>query len=114
MHAAVEALAAAALLVEAGDAERIVVVGVDEVGPVVRALSGELLRSGAVALLLSADSSGARARVGEMTLRRGAPTVGSFAPGHLALLPLASGEIPSSLTSASPPDAFARVALVPL
>jgi 3-oxoacyl-(acyl-carrier-protein) synthase len=111
LHAAVEALAVGALLVEAGEAERIVVVAVDHAGPVTRALCGELLQSGAVAVLLSAEAKGARARVGAVTLRRGPPASGPFAPGHLALLPLVLGEVPGALASATPPDAFARVVL---
>ncbi|HZU81453.1 MAG TPA: hypothetical protein VE987_00980, partial [Polyangiaceae bacterium] len=114
LHAALEALAVAALLVEAGDAERIVVVGVDWAGPMTAALAGAHLRSGAVAVLVSADARGARARVEETTLRRGAPCPGPVAAGHLALLPLAGAHPPRALEGASPPDAWARVALLPL
>jgi 3-oxoacyl-[acyl-carrier-protein] synthase II len=118
MHAGVEALAAGAVLVEAGDADRIVVVAVDEVGPVTRALFGERLASGAVALLLSAHPRGARARVGAVTVRRGVPgseledlPSAACAPGHLALLGLAAGPVPGAVASAAPPDAYARVTL---
>jgi 3-oxoacyl-[acyl-carrier-protein] synthase II len=111
MHAGVEALAAGAVLVEAADADRVVVVAVDEGGPTTRALFGDSFRSGAVALLLSSDPRHARARVGEVTLRRGAPASGPLAPGHLALLPLVAAALPSVIESASPPDAFARVQL---
>ncbi len=115
MHAAVEALAAAALLVEAGDADRIVVVAADdEVGGATRALGGEDLQCGAVALLLSADGRGARARIGDATLRRGLPVSERLAPGHLALVPLVGGALPDAVTSSSPPDSFARVALHPI
>lgn len=111
MHAALEAFAAGALLVEGGDAARVVVVAVDEAGPATRALSGDALQSGAVAVLLSADASGARARVGALELRRGAPAVGPVAAGHRALLPLLADALPGVLACASPPDGLARIAL---
>ncbi len=114
MHAAVEAFAVGALLVEAGDAERIVVVAVDEVGGATRALAGEGLKSGAIALLMSAAGHQARVRVGAVTLRRGPPVSGPLAPGHLALMPLIAGEPPNALTSSSPPDMFAHVVLHPI
>jgi 3-oxoacyl-[acyl-carrier-protein] synthase-1/3-oxoacyl-[acyl-carrier-protein] synthase II len=112
MHAALEALAAGALLVEGGDAERVVVVAVDEVGPVTRALAGSAVRSGAVALLLSTDGSGALARVGTLQIRRGERAPAAVAPGHLALLPLVAARGPCELECSSPPDAFARIELV--
>jgi 3-oxoacyl-[acyl-carrier-protein] synthase II len=111
MHAGVEALAAGALLVEAGDADHLVVVAVDEGGPATRALFGDFCRTGAVALLLSSQSRRARARVEDITLRRGSPVSGPFAPGHLALLPLVGALLPNAIESATPPDAFARVSL---
>jgi 3-oxoacyl-[acyl-carrier-protein] synthase II len=114
LHAAVEAFAAGALLIEAGDAERIVVVAVDEAGPVTRAVAGEGIRSGAVALLLSVAGAGARARVGATTLRRGPPVSGPLVPGHLALVPLVAPKPPSAIVSTSPPDMFARVVLHPI
>ena len=114
MHAAVEALAAGALLVETGDAERVVVVAVDDAGPVARALGSKLVQPGAVALLLSAQRTGARARVDDVTLLRGPVAFGPFVPGHLALLPLVSDDIPETVASASPPDMLARVTLSPL
>jgi 3-oxoacyl-[acyl-carrier-protein] synthase II len=115
MHAALEALAAGALLVEGGDADRIVVVAVDDVGPATRALAGDSLSPGAVALLLTATVGGAaRARVGEVTLRRGESVSAPLAPGHLALLPLVQGAVPSELVCTSPPDVLARVALEPV
>jgi 3-oxoacyl-[acyl-carrier-protein] synthase II len=123
LHAAVEALAVASLLVEGGDADRVVVVAVDDVGPVTRALAGDAMRSGAVALLVSSEARSARARVGPVTLRRGAPAwVASAAsaapaPGHLALLPLVSlagSDLPGAVEGVTPPDAFARVVLVRL
>ena len=92
-HAGLEALAAATVLVEAGDAERIVVVAVDEIGPAATALGAGALRSGAVAVLLAAGAAGARARVGAIELRRGgdplaasggrAASAGASAGGHL-------------------------------
>jgi 3-oxoacyl-[acyl-carrier-protein] synthase-1/3-oxoacyl-[acyl-carrier-protein] synthase II len=113
LHAAVEALAAAALLVEAGDAERVVVVAADDAGPAGRALGGEHLQAGAVAVLLSAEPGGARAKIGRVTLRRGAPVSVLRAPGHVALRPLASGELPREIASANPPDAHGRIELLP-
>ena len=113
LHAAVEALAAGALLVEAGDADRVVVVAADDAGPTARALGGEHLAPGAVAVLLSAEPRGARATIGQVTLTRGAPVSVLRAPGHLALLPLASGDVPCEIASASPPDAQGRIELLP-
>jgi len=114
MHAALEALAVAAVLVEAGDAERIVVVGVDDVGPTVPLLGGGALRPGAVAVLLTSTPQGARACVGAIELRRGEAVDGPLAAGHLALRPLLAQTLPRALVGVSPPDAFARVALDPL
>jgi 3-oxoacyl-[acyl-carrier-protein] synthase-1/3-oxoacyl-[acyl-carrier-protein] synthase II len=112
LHAGVEALAIGALLVESGDAESVVVVAADDVGPVTRALGAGEARSGAVAVLVSADPLGAKARVGKITLRRGAPAVAPGAAGHAALVPLVGGAVPSAVESATPPDAVARVALI--
>jgi 3-oxoacyl-[acyl-carrier-protein] synthase II len=115
MHAALEALASAAVLIESGDADRIVVVSVDDVGPTTRALSGEWsVQAGAVAVLVSARAEGARARVGAIELRRGVPTTGIHAAGHLALQPLLEPRLPCELVGSSPPDGFARVALAPV
>jgi 3-oxoacyl-[acyl-carrier-protein] synthase-1/3-oxoacyl-[acyl-carrier-protein] synthase II len=111
LHAGLEALAAATLLVEGGDADRVVVVAVDETGPTTRALAGDAVVSGAVALLLSASPTDAIARVGELHVRRGVPAPGPLAAGHLALLPLAAGAFVGDLTAASPPDALAVVRL---
>ncbi len=110
-HAGLEALATAAVLVEAGDADRMVVVAVDEVGPVSGALAGPALTSGAVATLVTADPSGALARIGAVSLRRGVSAPVPIGPGHQALLPLARGSPPSRLESSSPPDAHASVGL---
>ncbi len=97
-HGALEALAVAADLVAAGDAARMVVLAVDEVGPAT-ARMGELARglsSGAVALLLTADEAGALFRVegARVVLGPSAPSATSptgQAPlvGHAALAPLA-------------------------
>jgi 3-oxoacyl-[acyl-carrier-protein] synthase II len=118
MHAALEALAVGALLVEAGDADRVVVVAADDVGPATRALAGNLLRTGAVAVLLDAQrGESTRARVGAITLRRGEPVVAASPghaaglAGHMALLPLVDVAPPPALVCASPPDVLARVAL---
>jgi 3-oxoacyl-[acyl-carrier-protein] synthase-1/3-oxoacyl-[acyl-carrier-protein] synthase II len=115
-HAALEALAAGALLVEGRDAERVVVVAVDEVGPVTRALAGEKLQSGAVAVVLSSASGGAASRVGSLEIAWGtrdeAPV--DTPSGHAALLPLARDCGPCMLTCSFPPHATARVRLEPL
>lgn len=127
LHAGLEALAAAALLVESGDADRVVVVAADEGGPVTRALAGDAVRPGAVAVLVSAEPAGARARVGAVRLARGVPaaSAGAGGPaGHLALLPLVASpeslpwqrSTPAALelASSSPPDALAVIALEPI
>jgi 3-oxoacyl-[acyl-carrier-protein] synthase II len=115
MHAAIEAMAVAAVLVESGDCERMVVVAVDDVGPATRALAGDALPSGAVAVLMTASAgAAARARVGDIALRRGGAAWTSTAPGHLALLPLLGAVVPSEVACASPPDVFARVGLEPI
>jgi 3-oxoacyl-[acyl-carrier-protein] synthase-1/3-oxoacyl-[acyl-carrier-protein] synthase II len=113
MHAGIEALAAAALLVEAGDAERVVVVAADHVGALGRAMAPAPVVPGAVATLVSSAAAGARARVGAMRLRRGAPVPGSGPAGHEALLPLVAGS-PRELVSVSAPDAEARIELEPV
>ena len=115
MHAALEALASAAVLVESGDADRMVVVGVDDVGPLTLALGAGSMQAGAVAVLVSArPDRGARARVGAIELRRGAPAPGLHAPGHLALWPLLDPRLPPELVASSPPDGFARIELHPV
>lgn len=118
LHAGLEALATASLLVESGDADRIAVVAVDDRGPVSEALVGpDGPPSGAVALVVSASETRAWGRVTSATLVRGAPSLEGPA-GHLALLPLVapvrSPRGPLILVSASPPDAFARVLVEPL
>jgi 3-oxoacyl-[acyl-carrier-protein] synthase-1/3-oxoacyl-[acyl-carrier-protein] synthase II len=65
LDAGLEALRAAAELCAAGDADRVVVVAADDAGPAARDLvrlagwEGRALTRGAVALLLSADPTGA-------------------------------------------------------
>ena len=112
MHAALEALAAAALLVEGGDADRVVVVAADESGPLTRAIGGSAFRSGAAALLVTSTSERALARVGAMRLRRGVRPEDPLLPGHQALLPLVASPGPCELACASPPDATARIELL--
>ena len=121
LHAGLEALAAGVLLVEGGDVDRLVVVAVDETGPATRALAGDAVVSGAVALLLSASQEDARARVGELHVRRGdaggreaTPIGAGHGAGHLALLPLLDDRFAGVLTSTSPPDAAALVRIEPV
>jgi 3-oxoacyl-(acyl-carrier-protein) synthase len=116
MHAGLEALAAAAVLIEAGDADAMVVVAVDEGGAVLRALAPPSvdLRPGAVAVLLTARGTTqggrrARARIGAITLRRGSPPLGTAPAGHRALLPLSAAAFVPEVVAFSPPDAFARI-----
>jgi 3-oxoacyl-[acyl-carrier-protein] synthase-1/3-oxoacyl-[acyl-carrier-protein] synthase II len=131
LHAGLEALAVAGWLVRANDADRIVVVAVDDAGPTARALLREPpfaptaaeqgLTPGAVAILVTASPSGTYGRLGTSTLRRGQALAGSaaWAPGHLALLPLLdvtrgmSRGGTMTLESATPPDALARVEILP-
>ncbi len=114
LNAGVEALAAAALLIEAGDAERVVVVATDEAGTVTRAMTSENITTGAVALLLTCERQGALAVVGDVMLRRGVPVSGPTSPGHIALLPLVGRALPRAVRSTNPPDAIARVEIHPL
>jgi 3-oxoacyl-[acyl-carrier-protein] synthase-1/3-oxoacyl-[acyl-carrier-protein] synthase II len=122
-HAALEALAAATVLIEAGDVDRVVVVAADDVGPAARALGFARIGSGAVALLLDAERSPtARARVAGLRIARcedaaraarddpavPRPADTGDAVGHTALWPLVGGPVPSALASASP-DVRAQV-----
>ena len=112
MHAGLEALASSALLVESHDADRMVVVAVDDAGPVTRALGGDALVTGAVACLVSAEGgAGARARFGAMSIRRGKKTHEVTPAGHAALLALVEDVLPAQIVVASPPDVVARVSL---
>jgi 3-oxoacyl-[acyl-carrier-protein] synthase-1/3-oxoacyl-[acyl-carrier-protein] synthase II len=111
LYAGLEALAAATLLVEGGDADRVVVVAVDEGGPTTAALSGDAVVPGAVALLLSASPQDARARVGRLHVQRGVAASGARGVGHQALLPLTDGGFVGDLAASSPPDGLAVVAI---
>jgi len=114
LHAAIEAFACGALLLQAGDADRMIILAVDDAGPVTRQLAGDL-RSGAVAVLLTADrATGPRGRVGAMALGRGVEPRGPLAPGHAALLPLLGAVAPRELACAAPPDVSARVVIEPI
>ncbi|HEY1695622.1 MAG TPA: beta-ketoacyl synthase N-terminal-like domain-containing protein [Polyangiaceae bacterium] len=124
LHAGLEALVAGTWLVGAGDANRVVVVAVDEGGSATRALAGDAVQSGAVAVLLDASAEGALARIGAMHVVRGRPVApaAGVAAGHAALLPLISpassastpASLPAELVSAAPPDSMAVVRLEPL
>ncbi len=133
LHAGLEALAAAAWLVEGGDADRVVVVAVDEAGPAAAGLGfvGDGgLGTGAVAALVSAHPEGAIGRIGAIHLARGGGGGGAGGGragasgtafghyghyGHKALRPLVRGGGPATtLESGSPPDAFARIVLDPV
>jgi len=111
LHAGIEALGAGALLVEAGDSERVVVVAVDDAGPATKALAGDFVRTGAVAVLLAANPAGARARVGDISLSRGRAVLGPVRPGHLSILPLVADLGACDLACASPPDFLATIRL---
>ena len=112
LHGGVEALAIAASLVRAGDAERIVVVAVDAPRRAARAVAEScgwpVPRDGAVALLVSRDPIGAEIATVE-SATRGAPRDVAIAPGHEALAPLARGA--RVVASASPWGSFARITL---
>lgn len=122
LHAGLEALACGALLVESGDAESVVVVAVDEAGPMTRELAGTSLHSGAVAVLLTRQATSAsRARIAAIALRRGGGSHSgdegpndSGSAGHAALLPLISDPPPRELVCRTAPDALARVTLDPV
>jgi hypothetical protein len=129
-HAALEALAAAATLVRAGDADRVVVVAVDDIAETAAAIRAgapghpalSTLRAGAVALVVSADPSDAIARIGaiDLILGVGKDTEATPAPGHLALLPLTgTGAVPPSRLRAASrisagPTVVASIALEPV
>jgi 3-oxoacyl-[acyl-carrier-protein] synthase-1/3-oxoacyl-[acyl-carrier-protein] synthase II len=107
-HGGVEALAIAAALVRAGDAEKIVVVAVDEIGEAARALfsasghDANVLASGAVATLVSHSSSGfAKVDFTELVANSSNQTK-LEAPGHRALIALCAAELPREIRSSSP------------
>ena len=114
LHGAVEALVVASLLVESGDAERVVVVAVDELGDAAHRLSRELgvtLVQGAVATLVTREPS-SFARIVRTELRRGPSVHRDEQPvGHRALMPLTLASPPARVEATSPPDARAIVEL---
>lgn len=114
LHGGVEALAIAADLVRAGDAERIVVVAVDAPRRAAHAIAKSCEwpcpRDGAVAVLVSRDPIGQEILETE-TATRGAHEETPRAPGHEALLPLIKDA--TTVACASPWGAFARVRLGP-
>ena len=109
LHAGVEALVAASELVSAGDAERMVVVAVDDIGEVARAWGdavGAPLVPGAVALLVTGDkvsASVARVTAASTSLGPAASpaTLASGSVGHLALVPLDAATPPARIDSSS-------------
>jgi hypothetical protein len=105
----------------------VVVVAVDDIGPVAGRLARDLgveAVSGVVALVVSAEAAGALAKVGLTELGIGASRGGAVAVGHRALLPLAGPAAPLTLEASSclyrpfapghgPVTACGRVALEP-
>ena len=125
LHAGVEALVAASELVSAGDADRMVVVAVDDIGEVARAWGdaiGAPLVPGAVALLVTADRMSASvARVVSASTSLGPlasnPPAGTSPVGHLALAPLDAVTAPAHIEAWSSllgTVARARVELAPI
>ncbi len=114
LHGGVEALAIAADLVRAGDADRIVAVAVDAPRRAARAIAEScgwpVARDGAVAVLLSRDPIGPEILSTE-TATRGAPDDIAVTPGHEALLPLLDGAV--AVSSKSPWGSYARVTFKP-
>jgi 3-oxoacyl-[acyl-carrier-protein] synthase-1/3-oxoacyl-[acyl-carrier-protein] synthase II len=111
LHGGVEALAIAADLVRAGDADRVVAVAVDAPRRAARAIAESCgwpcPRDGAVAVLVSREPIGPEI-VSTESATLGAPEL-PRAPGHEALIPLTRGA--TSVACASPWGAFARVEL---
>jgi 3-oxoacyl-[acyl-carrier-protein] synthase-1/3-oxoacyl-[acyl-carrier-protein] synthase II len=109
LHAGIEALAAATALVEAGDADRMVVVAVDDIGEVAAKWAeavGAKLTPGAVALLVTADKmTTSVARVARVRTSLGPSPSRAAARemrvGHEALLPLAGPSVPPELACSS-------------
>jgi 3-oxoacyl-[acyl-carrier-protein] synthase-1/3-oxoacyl-[acyl-carrier-protein] synthase II len=111
---ALEALAVARDLVLAGDADRIIVLAVDDVGPAAArlALAGldiELETGAACALVTSEPAA---ARIGAIDLGLSRPNA-PFSCGHRALVPLARDRLPNCLESRGL-GAFAKVTLIAL
>ncbi|WP_394839613.1 3-oxoacyl-ACP synthase [Pendulispora rubella] len=115
LHGAVEALAAAAELVRAGDADRMVVVAVDEVAATSAALAAAAgypaPQPGAIALVVSSEPAGYAQIDRIQSAFIGARTSSMGPPGHLALRPLVSPEPPAEVQSASP-WGFAKLTLI--
>jgi 3-oxoacyl-[acyl-carrier-protein] synthase-1/3-oxoacyl-[acyl-carrier-protein] synthase II len=104
-----EALVIACDLVRAGDADRIVVLAVDDVGPGAARLRLDVdLETGAVATLVT--STPAAARIGAVDLGLTQAQERPQACGHQALVPLAQDRLPNCLESRGL-GAFAKVAL---
>ncbi|HEX7667225.1 MAG TPA: beta-ketoacyl synthase N-terminal-like domain-containing protein [Polyangiaceae bacterium] len=106
LHGGLEALAIGFALVRAGDAERVVVVAVDEIGEAARALAsaagyGELT-SGAVALLLSRDPSGYAIVESANAFFESGVFANVSLPGHLALATLCESDPPLAISASSP------------
>jgi 3-oxoacyl-[acyl-carrier-protein] synthase-1/3-oxoacyl-[acyl-carrier-protein] synthase II len=107
-HGGVEAVAIAAALVRAGDAEKMVVVAVDEIGDAARALvtasghDAKSFRSGAVALLLSRKNLGFAKIDHCETTANSSNRSHVDSPGHRALISLCAAEIPGEIRSSSP------------
>lgn len=140
LYAGLEALACAAILVESGDAPRMIAVAVDHAGPMTRAVAGDSIASGAVAFLLTSPAAvsraAPRARIGAIVLQRGSRSGAVAAPapagrvfgkgagfsaeraGHRALVGLAESaadpRVPDALVCHAPPDAWARIDFEPL
>lgn len=121
LHGAVEALAVAYELVSAGDADRIVVLAVDEGGPATTRFTAGFpwahrLESGALAVLVSASPEDAVAELRDVTTGVGRPADGASAMGplgHAALSSLADASacLPRTLEAACPFGGFARALL---
>jgi 3-oxoacyl-(acyl-carrier-protein) synthase len=109
LHAGVEALVAASELVSAGDAERMIVVAVDDIGEAARAWGdaiGAPLVPGAVALLVTGDKlsvSVARVTAASTSLGPAKPSARPSAGpvGHMALASLAAAVAPARVDASS-------------
>jgi 3-oxoacyl-[acyl-carrier-protein] synthase-1/3-oxoacyl-[acyl-carrier-protein] synthase II len=109
---ALEAISVARDLVASGDADRIVVLAVDDMGPAAARLGlGVELETGAAAVLVT--SAPAAARIGAIELGLGRPAEAPVACGHRALVPLAQNRLPNCLESRAL-GAFAKVPLLAL
>jgi 3-oxoacyl-[acyl-carrier-protein] synthase-1/3-oxoacyl-[acyl-carrier-protein] synthase II len=124
LHGSLEALALAIELVRAGDAERIVVVAADEIGPAASAWldaafgaspGGRAVREGAVAVVVSSEPRAGAARVIESMTGLESRAVIQGELGHRALAPLAQAaaerSFPTRLEAYCPWGGYARVIL---